>query len=66
MGLFGLFSRLLFVCLLLSFLKSLLEASILHQSQAFGADTTFAALRFFSFEGMISLLKGFVGLLDLV
>ena len=49
----------------LSFPKSLLEASILHQSQALGADTTFA-LRFFIFEFLIGLLKGLVGFLDLV
>ena len=42
-GLFGLFCRHLFICLLLSLLESLFEASILHQGQAFGADTTFAA-----------------------
>ena len=48
----------------LSFPKSLLEASILHQSQALGTDTTFA-LRLFIFEGLIGFLKGFVGFLYL-
>ena len=49
----------------LSFPKSLLEASILNQSQALGTNTTFA-LWLFIFEGLIRLLKGLVGFLYLV
>ena len=66
MGLVGLFCRLLFICLLLCFLEALLEASILHQGQALGADTAFAWPWFLIFEGFIGLLKGLVGLLDLL
>ena len=50
----------------LSFPKSLLEVTILHQGEAFGTDTTFAWFGLFTFEGLIGLLKGLVGFLYLV